>query len=222
MVAVFSFATPTEGMSTIRRVGRYFDMILGSINLIAPNVQWLLDSHASASSVVVNYKVDLELMTAIDQETTAAINLLRSVGRLVRIRSPSNADAAVAGKEAPLAIEVPAYRFAIGQTLYCFAEDVTGRIKGYFETVILAGGSEFVAGIMNLEPMALFVLMYWGVLVDRVGKDPMMWAIGSAGRDLVGEISDVLTSSQIADVPGVAEGIEWTRRQVKLPSLLRY
>jgi hypothetical protein len=111
------------------------------------------------------------------------------------------------------------YDVAIAQTKYCFAEDAVGRMKGYFITIIPAAGNEFVAGVRSHEPLAMFVLLYFGVLVDRASRDPMMWLLGSAGRDFVAETSRLVMLSDIAGVEGVVDGVAWARGEVGLPPL---
>jgi hypothetical protein len=61
--------------------------------------------------------------------------------------------------------------------------------------------------------------LYWGVLVHRATKDPALWALVSEGQDVVAEASKLLLCSDIVAVPGVREGIAWTRSQVDLPPL---
>lgn len=65
----------------------------------------------------------------------------------------------------------------------------------------------------------MFILMYWGVLVQRATRDPSLWALVSEGRDVVAEASEFLLRSEIADIPGVREGIAWTRNDAGLPPL---
>jgi hypothetical protein len=68
--------------------------------------------------------------------------------------------------------------------------------------------NDFVVAVQQSEPMALLIVMYWGVLMHRAANDVMQWMLMSAGL-----------SSQIIDVPRVLEGIIWTRQQVNLPRL---
>jgi hypothetical protein len=218
MAAVVNFAMPAEGISTIQRVSTFFDMFLSSARIALTNVEWFIDSLNSAGTVVYRYPTDLDLFEALDPEIKSALDLLSSVSRGVRLPPTDSLELGLAA-EGPLANDVLAYKLAVDQTKYCFAEDYHGRMKCYFSTLISVAGEEFAAGVKKMEPMAMFIIMYWGVLMDRAGKDPMLWMIVSAGRDLVDETSEVLQSSRIARIPGVQEGIAWTRRQVGLPSL---
>ncbi|KGM91965.1 uncharacterized protein PADG_11943 [Paracoccidioides brasiliensis Pb18] len=61
--------------------------------------------------------------------------------------------------------------------------------------------------------MAWFILLYFGVLLDRAGRDYMWW-VGSAGRDLVEEVSDILLYSPIAKIPEGPAGITKDKKRI--------
>lgn len=128
----------------------------------------------------------------------------------------------VAGQEVPSPPESERYMYwlAIAQLKYCFAEDARGLIAGYCLTFIPVAGADFIWAIRKQEPVALFVLMYFGVLMDRYGEDPRMWWITTTGRDLVKETSEILLQTPIAMIPDGREGITWTRQQAGLPPLV--
>jgi hypothetical protein len=111
------------------------------------------------------------------------------------------------------------YRKAIAQLKYCFAEDARDLIKGYCLSMIPVAGPEFAVAMRNLDPLALFIVMYFGVLLDRMARDPMAWWISSMGKDLVKRASEILQQSPIAQIPDGRGGISWTRQQVDLPAL---
>jgi len=204
VIALLNFVTPVEGTTALGRVGKYFDMVGGMFGIAATHTQWLLDSSAPARAAAVGYGPDAMLMKRIDHETMAALDILSSVSRRV---GEGEADGAQ-------------YKLAVAQTRYSFAEDAVGRMKGYFST-IPAVGMELANGARHMDPMALFVFMYFGVLLDRSSRDPMMWVLGSVGRELVDETSVMVLASSIAGIPGVREGIEWARNEVELPTLGR-
>jgi hypothetical protein len=112
------------------------------------------------------------------------------------------------------------YSLACGQTKYIFAEEQASRMQKYYTSLFAVAGEEFAAHLKAREPMALFVIMYWAVLVDRAARREWgAWILGETGRQLVGEVSEMLLVSSIADIPGVSEGIAWTRYQVGLTPL---
>ncbi|KAK0633896.1 hypothetical protein B0T14DRAFT_83614 [Immersiella caudata] len=238
LIGVINFAMSAyNGMSITDRVCEYASMALASNQIAFDNIGLLMASSSPLSAVVQEFSVDLALLDALDPETKAATALLSSVSRQVRIpaTSPTIPSATILPEEALLATpgeddlgndaegtlagSIFVYQLAIGQMKYCFAEDLQGRLKGYFHTVFAVAGHPFVNALQNREPMAVFVFMYWGVLVDRASKDPALWALGPEGQEVVSEASELLLRSDIADLPGVREGIAWARGQVDLPEL---
>jgi hypothetical protein len=218
IAATFNFALPPEQMSAMDRMGIAFDMVLGASNLAMTNMQWIIESPISVG-VVLSYGTTT--MDIVDLKTRIALDRLTSVSRQmtpklipaakVEDQDAGQAESVDGGKEM--------YWLAIAQLKYCFAEDARSLIKGYCLTLIPIAGPEFISAIRKLKPVALFILMYFGVLFDRYGEDPRMWWITSTGRDLVKEISEMLLRSSIADIPDGREGIAWTRQQVGLPPL---
>jgi hypothetical protein len=240
LVGVVNFSMSAyKNMSITDRVCDYAHMALSSNRIVFENFELLMASSSPLSTVVRDFGVDLALLDALDPETKVALALLSSVSRQVRIPATSPAIPAIptgtvlaeeatlealgeqAGAEnkMPLVSDAYTYQLAIGQMKYCFAEDHAGRLKGYFHTVFAVAGAPFVNALRVREPMALFIFLYWGVLVHRATKDPALWALVSEGQDVVSEASKQLLCSDIAAVPGVREGIAWTRSQVGLPAL---
>jgi hypothetical protein len=219
IAATFNFALPPEQMSAIDRMGIAFDMVLGASNLAMTNMQWIIESPISVG-VVLSYGtaamdiVDLETRIALDRITSVSWQLTPKAIPATKMESRDDiSQAESVGSEKEM------YRLAIAQLKYCFAEDARGLIKGYCLTLIPIAGPEFISAVRRLEPVALFILMYFGVLFDRYGEDPRLWWIASTGRDLVKEISEILMQSPIAEIPDGREGIAWTRQQVGLPPL---
>jgi hypothetical protein len=227
LVAVLQFTVMCDtSVSLIDRVCEYAEMGLKSGRMIFDNMQWMMASPSPLGTIIRDFAVDLSFLDQLDPQTKAALELLSSVSRQVRIppTSPTISGSAVLTGEmvltedgaGPLASDVYIYKLAIGQTKYCYAEELQNRLKGYFHNVFAVAGSHFVSAVRNREPMAIFILMYWAVLVQRAAQDPAMWALVSEGRDIIAETSALLLFSDIIDVPGVREGIAWTRNEVDL------
>ncbi|KAK3292374.1 uncharacterized protein B0H64DRAFT_328347 [Chaetomium fimeti] len=232
LVGVVHFAVPAadENMSVIDRVCEQADLTLKSGHIIAENLAWFMAGPSPIPTVVREYTQDLALLDKLDPRTRATLDLMTSVSCQVRVppTSPTIQGGAALTKEVlvlseegqgPFARELHIYRLAIGQTKYCYAEDLLNRRKAYFHTMFAVAGPRFSAAVRNREPMAVFVLMYWGVLVHRRRRDPSLWVLVPEGRDIVAESTSLVFSSEIIDVPGVREGIAWTRFQVGLPEL---
>lgn len=81
-------------------------------------------------------------------------------------------------------------------------------------------GPEFLQGVRDREPVALFTLMFWGVLLNAHSYDQMAWWVRSSGRDLVKETSEIIAVSHISHLEDAQEGIRWCRQQVGLEPLI--
>ncbi|KAH6842324.1 hypothetical protein B0I37DRAFT_195753 [Chaetomium sp. MPI-CAGE-AT-0009] len=231
LVGVVHFAVSADkDVSIIDRVCEHADLTLKSGQIAVENLAWIMAGTSPIPTVMQNYAVNLALLDKLDPKTRAALELMSSVSRQVRVppTSPTiQGSAILTGKmpvpphegQGPLARELHVYLLAIGQTKYCYAEDLRNKLKAYFHTMFAVAGVHFSAAVRNREPMALFIIMYWGVLVHRARRDPSLWVLVSEGRNIVAESTLLVFCSEIVDVPGVREGIAWTRFQVGLPEL---
>jgi len=211
MVAVVTFTFPqtdeTSGDGILDRVCAWIEALLASCRIGSAHLSLLLDSPCPARDIATKYPVDLSLLDNLDAGTKEAINLMSSVSRQARLR------------DGRIAAQVPAYRLAVGQTKYSFAELHRGRMMNYYVNLFPIAGDEFAAAIKSREPMALFVMMYWGVIADKAHKEQGAWILGKMGFHLVRVVSQMIQSSYLYGIVGVGEGIAWTRQQVGLPPL---
>ncbi|KAM0274332.1 hypothetical protein ACHAQH_007967 [Verticillium albo-atrum] len=218
--AFFNFAMPAEHLTCLERITMAFDMILGASRIAWTNFEWMIQGPDSTKYVIERYTVDLSLINDIDGETMIALTNLSTVVREARLAGPDGTP----GK-GPIANEIWEYQLAVGQTKYCFAEERLNRLKCYYLSLITVAGVDFAARMRAREPMALFIVMYWAVLLDRASDDPMVWwsspwmSTSTVGRDLVDETSKLLVQTDIALIPEGRKGIAWTREQARLPPL---
>ncbi|KAM0504606.1 hypothetical protein D7B24_008700 [Verticillium nonalfalfae] len=106
------------------------------------------------------------------------------------------------------------YRRAVFHLGACFAEDATGLLPGYCASFPSLAGPGFAAAVGGGEPMALLVVMHWGVLLHRMGLR-CWWAAG-VGACLVAELSEALPETELAFLPAAQEGMAWARGEVGL------
>jgi len=112
-----------------------------------------------------------------------------------------------------------AYRTAVSMLHFCFVEASKGLIRCFFLAFPVMVGQAFNIALKNEEPVALFILMHFGVLLDNESDD-RWWAKG-VGRSLVLEISDalLLLQTRFSGTPASQDGIIWARQKVGLPTL---
>ncbi|KAE9374416.1 hypothetical protein N431DRAFT_503275 [Stipitochalara longipes BDJ] len=225
IAATFNFALPPEQMSAIDRIGIAFDMVIGATAIATTNIEWLMDSPMTLGIVIGLGRASMEIL---DSETSTALDHMVTVSSQMSpkliIEEKETMKIEIGGQEqeipCPPVNEQFMYWLAIAHLKYCFAEDARGLIQGYCMTFVPLSGTDFICAIRKQEPVALFVLMYFGVLMDRYGEDTKVWWMMTTGRDLVKEASEILLRTPIAMMESGREGIVWTRRQVGLPPLL--
>ncbi|EEQ88898.1 hypothetical protein RJZ56_004892 [Blastomyces dermatitidis] len=211
--AIMQFVLPNRHQTILERVEIFFNLMLGAFSIAMFNIKWLTDAPCSSRDILKYMPLSLDIL---DSDTIAALEKLSTVARQIRV--PASSPMAIyAGDETSLASEE--YLLTLAQLKYSFREDACGRVKGYFLSMIGIGGREFLTAIKKREPMALFMLMYLGVLMDRASKDYMSWWVGLAGRELIEEVSGLLEHSSISQIPEGREGMSWTRQQVGLAPL---
>jgi len=216
LAAVFNFAVPFEQMSTMDRMKMGFDMLLGATNIALTNIKWLFERNHSLNVVAGFEKATIDIL---DADTKLALDRFTTVCSHLGVPAASE-DILGARVEDHLDGKDSMYRKAIAQLKYCFAEDARDLIKGYCLSLVPVAGPDFGVAMRNLDPLTLFIVMYFGVLLDRMARDPTAWWISSMGKDLVQCVSEILQRSPIAQIPDGRKGISWTRQQVGLPALV--
>lgn len=243
--------SPTTGFSSgfsrrvptaLERVLSYFDMEYGAYQVAMHHMQWYLQCPGSTMDVIRYLQSEDIKHARVAADDKAGLKLLDSVSKQVRIPAPLDDDSGGGGygdndhgnddgainNQQPLYSEVHTYKLAIEQIKLSFVVDSQQVLKGFCLSLATATGPDFVALVRALDPMALLIMAYFGVLFDRMGRDERIgWWVGGTGRALVAEISDMLMLQQghegqglgevITGVPDGRRVLAWVRRQVGLP-----
>lgn len=133
---------------------------------------------------------------ALDDETQTAL------GRLATLN-----------EEALASIDTDQYRInkdVISHLRYCFAMYTNEGGPGNVLAWLAAVDKEFVDNVRRRQPLALLVLMHWGVLLGEL--DGQWWWARNSGRALVSELLHILQ-------PGNArwsESLAWPQRKMGL------
>ena len=227
LACTFQLAFPFDSLTVADRLLAAFEILTGAYNILSAHAQWL----PYCSSRVMLH-LDPASLDILDAETMAALNCLTSVSCQIHLSSKSATTgttiATIKEEEeneeetrGKLASEVPTYRVAIAHMKHVFAEDQRGLVKASCFTMATAVGRPFFVDLRRLEPMAVFVALYFCVLLDRASREVGMWWIGSTGRELVDELSGILLQSPVGMLADGIEGICWARRQVGLQAVLQ-
>ena len=96
----------------------------------------------------------------------------------------------------------------------CWEKCCEPDTRGYMLAWLLQSGRDFISAIKDKEPVALLILMHWGVLLENQSYG--IWWAQRVGKSLVEDLSDVadaLKNEKLRD------GVAWAREQVGLDAL---
>ena len=81
-------------------------------------------------------------------------------------------------------------------------------------------GHDFVDACRVREPLALIILMHWGLLMDRLSYQ--QWWADRVGKGVVIEAADILARSEtrMAEIPEYHESIAWANDQLEIQTLV--
>ncbi|KAH8690741.1 hypothetical protein BGW36DRAFT_389250 [Talaromyces proteolyticus] len=208
-MAIFSFVT--SGLPRpLARLSKTFDVMLSAKTMFLARFP---NSLPSCQSEIVS-SIDMSVLDILDDETASALDLLTTISRQIRVLITADGHTEIAG-------DTEVYQIAIGHIKCSFAEHKRGVIKNYCWILVSVVDRCFFQSLKQLEPMALLIMMYFGVILDRMGRDPTAWYIGSRGKDLVEDISEILELSPVSQIPDGQVAITWSRQQVGiLPYIL--
>ncbi|PGH03072.1 hypothetical protein GX51_04259 [Blastomyces parvus] len=237
-----AFPSPKHQTSALENLATSMALYVGSSYVGRSNLDWLNRASCSLTRVVEQFlpPIPPEVMHKLDIDTQLAIVALQSLVKRVRVpvRLPEESlrgatvshgndcdNSRSAGNNSkkkllPLACEIPAYKLAASQIEYTFMSDATHtRFKALFFTILAVGGRELAAAFREREPLALFIMIFWAVLIHRSARSNVMWWVGNIGQEIVDEISEVLVTSPFVQLDGVGKTIVWARREVGLDSV---
>jgi hypothetical protein len=208
------FEDDEQKPSMIDRMIVLFELYLGTSSVAAIGLSWMSEGPASESMRVAVAVVLEEGPDPLDDSTKMALAKLASI--VDGNASSLSSDAGVRPETSLQGQSQVSYRIAMHLLRKCFVEDAKDTIKGFCVSFPMFAGREFAIAFKNREPIALLITMYWGVLLDRLGK--LAWWTKSVGQGLVMEISEELQQSQLQHTStlGWRETIAWSREQVGL------
>jgi hypothetical protein len=209
VAALFNYAAPTPPVSPLQHNDTAFAMLLGAVSVAQTNFQWLHEGPTAIAAYIQNYEVRVELPESLEASTLAATTRISAVIHTAYLPGGS------------LAADNILYRMAADQLKYAFAEGTPGLLQGNWLSFIGFVGHGFAKAVRAREHGALFLLMHHAVLVHRASLacPEKGWWLGTMGRELVAEISELLSDSPLVMLDDVRDGIAWTRLQTGLPPM---
>jgi hypothetical protein len=207
---VLTLAVPQyERSSLVQSVVVHYELLRQMGGVIAASLSWLSKGpfqnstkpleEAPVELIHTNDRIALERLTTINEQRNEFGNL---ESRAAKLKAMSYHAAS---------------RKAIFQLEEMFAHCTKPHSQGIMLAWLNLAGPEYVQAVKDSEPVALLVMMHWGVLAHRAGNG--YWWIEKAGRNLVAELSGLLVA---ADDHLMIESIAWAHEQVGLDMVDHY
>jgi len=187
----------SEEGGMIRAVVNLMTLLQGGGNVALMTWDWL-----EAGPLKVRDAVDYSLQkpeSTLDDSTKAAMRRLYSL----------NDGMYGAGGSAEGEKEHARYKTAIDKLEVHFARDAEGIYKGLWLAWPAMVPKPFGAAIQRSDPMALLIVMHWGVMLDRLKTDEDAWWARTSGQDLLRELWAELQGSEQALLPEWKEAFGW-------------
>lgn len=195
-----------EQSSTLDHVLVAFDLLHGISAITLSCWDWLKDGPITFPLEEFRHN-PLHLL---DDNTKKSIQRLHAVNEAQR---PPNGLGS--GKNCDATREL--FKNCIINLEFLFAKEIEDEIRCICTAFPGLCGKEFTSAVGESHPMALFILMHWGVLLARLGHDA--WWARPAGKNLVAELSESLALLQHDYAPEWEEGILWARKEAGLDDL---
>jgi hypothetical protein len=196
-----------QSRSMLQHMTDILELFMGCSWLADEHVGWLLESPMGPLVT----RVDQHSMPAVSKPIKGPVDVA-----LTRLMCAVNNSALTAKEtdEVPTSTRLGSYQRAVTHLRACYAVSMNSEVKGVCGEFPSLAGREFTQGVKDSDPVALFILLHWAVLLQSI--DTRAWWAGSFGSILVHEISSVLlhTHPQLAATLEWQEGIAWARDEV--------
>ncbi|OAQ71439.1 hypothetical protein VFPPC_03739 [Pochonia chlamydosporia 170] len=194
-------ATQAPPLSAIQRACLLFEMCLGAsyvMNLnptaLEKSLAYLPSLHEQWSSLPLDH---------LREEDRYGLSLLDSIKDAIFFGDANESEDTIITRDT--------YDGSMKRMRLCYSHDLHHVAQGFCMSFPKYSGSDLAKAAKAHDPMALLLIMYWGVLLHRLAAD--VWWIGPLGQQLVQEGAEIVSRSKLVHVPATLEAVMWTRLQ---------
>ncbi|KAF2756022.1 hypothetical protein EJ05DRAFT_487834 [Pseudovirgaria hyperparasitica] len=206
--------------SVLGHIGTLFALYVHGAAMAVGHWDWLMTSPLAPSLVSAMELIRMAPRGDLDADTQLAMARVAEVVALATTPTPipttTTTDTGTTTATIPPQPQPPqdlTYPLALSSLNLCFVETAKDAIKFFCISFPFAAGRAYTRALARREPLALFLLMHWAVLLDRMGREA--WWARAVGRRLVVEIAGVLErEGGFEGCEAWWEGIEWCRGRV--------
>jgi hypothetical protein len=224
MSVVINFMVPlcipkaSQQPNMLERIQTFFGLMRGP-QIIAKMSQTAYMCGVLPSGVPLGVLADT-CLDSLSDDTVHALELLRTANREIhgsQLAIFHDGEESSSASTTDIQTNGETYDTVIDMLQLRFAEDAKDGVKMYNVYFCNAAGPEFHAAVDRAEPMAILILLYWGVLMDSLTSD--YWWARLLGSDMVSQLSKIALDSRLAEIPAARQGIAWARQKVGLENL---
>ncbi|KAI8725518.1 hypothetical protein NCS52_00123100 [Fusarium sp. LHS14.1] len=209
-----------EGMiafeqNILERMVALWELLMGNASIADRYYDVLISGALSQSTEALLLRTSLQTQTpsSLPSETEAALERLSAI--IEKAIQPKGGETSDPEAHAEDAVRTRIYQSSFTAIKKCFEVDSKDVYKGAAIGFPAMAGREFGPALKKSDPVAMFLMMHWGVQLHALGK--LAWWVGSFGQKMVRELSGMLWESDMAaDTPGWRENITWARIEVEL------
>ncbi|EQL28458.1 hypothetical protein BDFG_08770 [Blastomyces dermatitidis ATCC 26199] len=155
-------------VSALETLGISMALYVGSSHVGRSNLDWPSWSTCSLTRIVKHFLPPIPPELAIE----GLLSLVKRVHVPVRLPEESLRGTTVRH----------AYKLASDQVKYTFMSVANNTpFKALFFTILAVGGRELTAAFQEREPLALFIMIFWAVLIHLSARSNVLWRVGNIG-----------------------------------------
>ncbi|KAJ4324373.1 hypothetical protein N0V84_003934 [Fusarium piperis] len=209
-----------EGMiafeqNILERMVALWELLMGNASIADRYYDVLISGALSQSTEALLTMTAQQTQTPVSlpSETEAALERLSAIiEKATQLRGCGSSDLEAHTEDAT---RTRIYRSSFAAIKTCFEVGSKDIYKGAAIGFPAMAGREFGVALKKSDPVAMFLMMHWGVQLHSLGK--LAWWVGSFGQKMVRELSGMLWESDLGvDAPGWRENITWARIEVEL------
>ncbi|KAF4448709.1 hypothetical protein F53441_7918 [Fusarium austroafricanum] len=200
----------------LERTTTLWELLMGNASIAEQHFEALVAGALSRSTEALILKTQSQAETppTLNQDLEDALSLLLTViNKACEIPSGSTPD-----DQSEVSIRIHSYRTGLSAIQACFIQDSKEDFKGMAIAFPALAGRDFGQILRKSDPVALLLMVYWGVQLNTLGK--IAWWVGTFGKRMVDEVSEMLWQPdpefEVMAMPEWREGITWARREVDL------
>ncbi|KAG4265045.1 hypothetical protein FPRO04_00672 [Fusarium proliferatum] len=200
----------------LERMVTLWELLMGNASIANQHFDALISGALSRSTEALMLRTQLqtETPTSLSNETEEALGSLSTIINKA-CETPSGS---AANDQSEASVRINSYRTSFSAIQTCFVQDSKDIFKGMAIGFPGLAGRDFGLALKSSDPVALLLMVFWGVQLDTLGK--IAWWVGTFGKKMVDEVSEMLWEPdpefEVMNMSEWRECITWARTEVGL------